>query len=84
MKSVHLIVSGEVQGVGFRYFARNHALALNLKGLIHNKPDGTLEITAQGEKEKLEKFIAECKKGPYHARIKKIEVLWNKKAPFSR
>ncbi|MGV3354255.1 acylphosphatase [Streptococcus orisratti] len=66
MKKVHLIVSGRVQGVGFRY--STYALALELGdiyGRVWNNDDGTVEILAQSnDAAKMTKFIQEIRKGP--------------------
>ena len=66
MKKVHLIVSGRVQGVGFRY--STYALALeigDIYGRVWNNDDGTVEILAQSEDSaKIAKFIQEIRKGP--------------------
>ncbi|MGT2801352.1 acylphosphatase [Streptococcus henryi] len=66
MKKVHLIVSGRVQGVGFRY--STYALALeigDIYGRVWNNDDGTVEILAQSnDAAKMAKFIQEVRKGP--------------------
>lgn len=66
MKKVRIIVSGKVQGVGFRY--STYALALeigNIFGRVWNNDDGTVEILAQSQNsDKMAKFIQEIRKGP--------------------
>lgn len=66
MKKVRIIVSGKVQGVGFRY--STYALALeigNIYGRVWNNDDGTVEILAQSQNsDKMAKFIQEIRKGP--------------------
>ena len=66
MQKVRLLVSGRVQGVGFRY--STYALALDIGdicGRVWNNDDGTVEILAQSDNaEKLAKFIQEIRKGP--------------------
>lgn len=66
MKKVRIIVSGKVQGVGFRY--STYALALeigNIYGRVWNNDDGTVEILAQSQNsDKMAKFIQEIHKGP--------------------
>lgn len=54
---IHVIVKGNVQGVGFRSMTRYHALELGLKGTVRNLPDGTVEIYAQGQKGHLQELI---------------------------
>lgn len=66
MKKVRIIVSGKVQGVGFRY--STYALAIeigNIYGRVWNNDDGTVEILAQSQNsDKMAKFIQEIRKGP--------------------
>ena len=76
LMSVHLIVSGRVQGVWFRAGAREQALELGLCGWAKNCPDGTVEIHAEGDKKTLEQFITWCRKGPPAARVSALEVEW--------
>ena len=66
MKKVRLLVSGRVQGVGFRYSTYNLALEIgDIYGRVWNNDDGTVEILAQSDNaEKLAKFIQEIRKGP--------------------
>ncbi|BAH87423.1 acylphosphatase [Streptococcus mutans] len=68
MKKVRLLVSGRVQGVGFRYSTYNLALEIgDIYGRVWNNDDGTVEILAQSDNaEKLAKFIQEIRKGPSH------------------
>ena len=76
LMSVHLIVSGRVQGVCFRAGTRDQALELGLCGWAKNCPDGTVEIHAEGDKKTLEQFITWCRKGPPAARVSALEVEW--------
>lgn len=73
---VRLIISGQVQGVFFRRSAKEEADKLGLGGWIRNQSDGSVEVLAVGSKEKLEKFVAWCKKGPPLARVDNVEVDW--------
>ena len=52
-----MIVSGRVQGVGFRYYVEDIALGMNISGWVRNLSDGTVEIDAEGEEDKLKKFL---------------------------
>jgi len=53
---IRLIAKGIVQGVGFRYFVRSCALKNNIKGLVRNLQDGSVEIFAEGEEVDLSNF----------------------------
>ncbi len=54
MVRAHIIFSGTVQGVGFRYTAQRHALRLGLKGWVKNMPSGSVELLVEGPKDTIE------------------------------
>lgn len=58
---MHLVVGGEVQGVGFRATTQYIAQELNLKGTVKNLPNGNVEIFAQGEQKDLEALLSRLK-----------------------
>lgn len=66
-------VYGRVQGVGFRYSARGEAHNRGVVGFVHNEDDGSVYIEAQGEAESLKKFLAWCHKGPWLAKVDRVE-----------
>ncbi len=72
--TAHIVVSGMVQGVGFRYFAYSHATKLRLTGYVKNLYSGDVEIIAQGDRSLVEEFIREVKVGPRHADVKDVKV----------
>jgi acylphosphatase len=74
MIGVRIYISGVVQGVGFRYYTRNVARRLGVKGFVKNLKDGRVMAVAEGEREQIEKFISEIKKGPRLAVVKKIDL----------
>ena len=57
MKRVSMIVSGTVQGVGFRYYVHDIAKEMGITGWVRNLPDGTVEIDAEGKPDILDAFI---------------------------
>ncbi|GAA0444639.1 acylphosphatase [Lentibacillus halophilus] len=59
----HIVVSGRVQGVGFRYSAQQQARSHRLAGWVQNKTDGTVELEAEGDAEQVRSFIQILKKG---------------------
>jgi acylphosphatase len=69
VRSVHIIIGGRVQGVGFRYFAKHKADELQIAGWVRNTPDGKVEIEAEAELQNLENFIEWLKIGPSRAII---------------
>ena len=74
MKCIHLIVSGRVQGVFFRDNTRRKAKELRLTGYAKNLPDGSVEIVAEGNEDKLDELIKFIKKGPGVAMVEGIKV----------
>jgi len=71
---VRLIVSGRVQGVFFRAFAKEQARALDLKGWVRNMPDGSVELLLEGEGKAVGEMIEWCRKGPAHARVQDVKI----------
>lgn len=74
--SLHAYVSGYVQGVGYRWFARQHALLLGLTGCARNLRDGRVEVVAEGTRDALERFVATLRRGPEGADVAAVEVSW--------
>lgn len=77
MKSVRVIIEGDVQGVGFRAWVRAQAQKLQLTGWVKNRADRTVELVATGEKENVEKLVAVVGEGPETARVKDVQVFWD-------
>ncbi len=67
------IVSGEVQGVGFRFFAQRVAAQHQLTGYVRNLEDGRVEMLAEGSVEGIEGFKHDIAAGPKHARVEQVE-----------
>ncbi|WP_088809989.1 MULTISPECIES: acylphosphatase [Listeria] len=68
-------VTGFVQGVGFRYTTKHVAYKYDVCGTVKNLDDGSVEIAARAESDKLEKFIEAVKKGPSpSARIQEVFI----------
>ena len=82
-QALRLILSGRVQGVGFRYFVRGLARQLELSGRVRNLPDGRVEIAAAGEAEALARFKEEVRAGPPGARVSRLEEQELPAAPWS-
>jgi len=55
-KRMHILYSGRVQGVGFRYTTKSVALGFEVTGIVRNLPDGRVELTVEGERDELESF----------------------------
>ncbi len=78
MKRVHILVYGIVQGVFFRRNVNKLANELGLTGFVKNLDDGSVEIVAEGDDDKLKKLVEFCKKGPFGARVDSIKVDFGK------
>jgi acylphosphatase len=76
MASVQATARGRVQGVFFRAFIESCACEMKLTGYVRNRPDGTIEVKAEGEREKLEKLVERMKMGPPAARVEDVAVGW--------
>ena len=74
MKTITIKVFGKVQGVFFRHYTVIKANELGITGFVFNAGDGTVEITAQAQQEKLNEFINWCHHGPERARVDKVET----------
>ncbi|OCA89422.1 MULTISPECIES: acylphosphatase [Bacillaceae] len=74
MKQYHIIVSGIVQGVGFRYFTLLTAKDYDIHGWVRNLVNGDVEIVAQGTEEALDHFLGKIRIGPKYSRINHVEV----------
>ncbi len=76
--SLSVRVHGLVQGVYFRSFVRQRARALGITGYVRNLPDGvTVEVCAEGDKERLDQLTYLLEVGPPEARVDRIAVAWS-------
>ena len=76
LSSVKIIVSGRVQGVGFRYFIAKIADNFELKGYAKNLFNGDVEIQAEGRKEYINMLINKAKTGPSNSKVNSCKVEW--------
>jgi len=72
MKRIHLKIYGQVHDVGFRFFIRQKAKIMGIKGFVRNDKN-FVEVVAQGPDSKLHDFVRECKRGPILSRVEKVE-----------
>ena len=75
MKRLKVTVSGRVQGVGYRAFARENAKLFGLNGFVKNLMNGKVIIEAQGPEGQVDLFMSTCKKGPPWARVDDFDVV---------
>jgi acylphosphatase len=72
--SRRFLISGRVQGVGFRWFAQTAAAQENIHGWVRNLPDGRVEASAEGEAEAVARFEQAMRHGPPGARVEQLEI----------
>ena len=78
-----LVIEGRVQGVGYRYSAKMKAESLGIRGSVLNLRDGSVFVTAHGEKEAMDNFVRWCYKGPPGAVVRNIDKVQGKNEEFS-
>ncbi len=72
----HAVVTGRVQGVGFRYSTIRQAQAWGLVGSVSNRYDGSVEVQAEGPRSSLERLVEWLKRGPPGAHVRDVQVEW--------
>ncbi|WP_029523132.1 acylphosphatase [Persephonella sp. KM09-Lau-8] len=76
---LYAVFAGTVQGVGFRYFVRNIAKEMGVKGYVRNLPDGTVEVVAEGDEQTLREFLKAIEQGPPLAEVTDIRYQFEDK-----
>jgi len=74
IKTYRILISGRVQGVGYRYFVEEKAALYKIKGYVKNTMDNNVEVVCQGPGKILDIFMDIIKKGPAFARVEKINI----------
>lgn len=75
---VHVIYSGRVQNVGFRFTAEKIAMDLGLCGCVKNMPNGTVDLVSEGPKDKIETLLKRIQESALGPHIKKADCRWEK------
>lgn len=73
---LHAIIEGRVQGVGFRYFVQETAANLGLTGWVRNRWDGSVEVTAEGQRQDLNKLLSALYRGPRASYVTGVDPEW--------
>jgi acylphosphatase len=82
---LHAIVEGRVQGVGFRVFVQEKAYDLGVNGWVRNRWNGSVEVLAEGERQKLEKLLRALQRGPAASSVYSVHTEWeNASGEFNR
>ena len=74
IQAIRIIVHGRVQGVWFRAGTKEKAVELCISGWVKNRPEGTVEIHAEGKKNQLDNFISWCRKGTPEANVTSVDL----------
>ena len=83
MPTIHLHITGKVQGVFFRVTAKKIADKLNVTGWIKNREDDKVEAMVTGSQQQLEEFINWCRKGPEKAEVEDVIVTQEREISFN-
>jgi acylphosphatase len=70
------VIHGYVQGVGFRAYVAREARRLGLAGAVSNRADGSVAVTAEGERSALEELLQLLHRGPAEAEVQRVEARW--------
>ena len=73
---LHATLKGRVQGVSFRYFVLDQAQLLDLTGWVRNRWNGSVEVTAEGTRPKLEQLLLSLRDGPSMASVSDVDFEW--------
>lgn len=73
---MHASVHGMVQGVGFRAFVQREAARLDVTGWVANRPDGTVEVVAEGRREALDRLANSLRRGPRLAEVEDVRLAY--------
>ena len=80
MKTMRVVISGLVQGVGYRYFVLQKARALGIRGYVRNLDSGEVEVVAQGGEGLLDSLRRDLRIGPRSAHVKDLRFVWQDEA----
>ncbi|MGD9899538.1 MAG: acylphosphatase [Calditrichaceae bacterium] len=72
--AMRVFVKGRVQGIGYRWFARENADELNVTGYVRNLPNGEVEVFVEGEQAKIIDYLSRLRKGPSMAVVTDLEI----------
>ena len=75
-KRIHLLIRGRVQGVYFRASAQREARRLGITGWVKNRPDGAIELVAEGDEDAIKELSSWANHGPSAARVDQVDIRW--------
>jgi acylphosphatase len=68
------VITGRVQGVGFRWFSHDAAQRDGIHGWVRNLADGSVEVVAEGDADAVDRFEAAVRRGPSYAHVERFDV----------
>jgi acylphosphatase len=80
MTRAHVYVSGEVQGVNFRWYTADRARQRGVSGWVRNRGDGRVEAVFEGAHDAVRSMVDWCRTGPRHAEVSGVEERWGEPA----
>lgn len=81
MRGAHVIITGRVQGVSFRFWVKSEAVARGLTGWVRNRRDGSVEAVFRGEEDAVGAMLAACWNGPAMAQVTEVAISDSAEAP---
>ena len=75
LRTVQVMISGRVQGVGYRAWTERTASRLGLSGWVRNRANGDVEAVFCGDRQAVEAMLAECESGPSWARVRSVDIV---------
>lgn len=76
-RRAHVLISGRVQGVSFRYYTTQNAKKRDVRGWVKNLPDGRVEAIFEGSEEAVQRMVDWCYHGPPAARVEDVQTEWS-------
>ena len=75
-EQLHVVISGLVQGVGYRHATYRRALECGVTGWVRNLPNGDVEAVFQGDRATVDRMLQWCQDGPALARVERVQEIW--------
>ncbi|MGD0088353.1 MAG: acylphosphatase [Planctomycetota bacterium] len=82
-RRIHLLITGTVQGVGFREFTQRNARQAGIQGWARNLPTGEVELEAEGPEAAIQEFEGKMNKGPRSAKVEKVQAVKTSAEPLA-
>ena len=73
MTAKRVVITGRVQGVGYRHWMTTEARRLGVSGWVRNRADGSVEAVVDGPTDAVEELLRACRRGPAHAEVRSID-----------